>query len=124
MSTTVKFSNPNKIFTGLGLKPGGKVHKYFMIRAGDRMKDYVPRREFDRFVLAIDQDRNFEQGYWHWKMKWAAKLYYGMTSSGKQINYTKTPNAKAGPYWDVRMVQDQGEALVREIQSYMRNGHG
>lgn len=121
IATTVKFANPDKILSNLGLNPGGDVHKFFMIRARERMKPYMPYREFGSFEDTIDQNTDFENARFIIDLEYARKLYNGIAPSGNPINYTKRPHPKAGPYFDRMMMAAEGEALVREVQAYQRS---
>ena len=126
MSTTVKFSDPDKIITRLGLKPGGDTHKYFMKRAADRMKDYLPFRDKGSVVDAQTQGIDFGKGQFVYNLPYARYLYLGKVVAGtprretdKDLVYTKQPHPKAGPYWDRRMMANEGRALGREVTKHL-----
>ena len=37
----------------------------------------------------------------------------------RPLEYTKTPNPLAGPYWDRALVASEGEALAADLQAYI-----
>lgn len=39
--------------------------------------------------------------------------------SGKPLNYTKSFNPKAGPYWDRALVATEGPAMEADLQDYI-----
>ena len=44
---------------------------------------------------------------------YARYLYYGVGKSGKPLNYTRTHNKLAGPYWDRTMMDYEAELIVK-----------
>lgn len=133
--TVVKFANPDKILSNLGLKPNGIVHKFFMQRVSERMLPYMPYRDYGTFQDALETGLSYPDATITIDLPYARKLYYGIAGGGSQsgssgftfgssINYTKRPHPKAGPFWDRRMMQDEGEILVREIQAFIRSRNG
>lgn len=45
-----------------------------------------------------------------------------LKASDRDMNYTKTFNPQAGPFWDRRMMAAEGEAIEAEIQKYVEGG--
>lgn len=52
---------------------------------------------------------------------YALRLYSGVSANGTPLNYTKTVNPLAGPYWDRTMIQHRGKAMAKEIEMYARS---
>lgn len=50
----------------------------------------------------------------------ARYLYYGMSKSGKSLNYTHTKNPLAGPRWDEAVMAAEGDAMAADLARYMR----
>lgn len=40
------------------------------------------------------------------------------------LNYTKTFNPKAGPYWDRRLMAEETDDIENEMQNYLKRGGG
>lgn len=127
MSVKVQFSAPDKILSRLGMRPGGDNHRFFMRRAADRMKRYLPYRDKGRMVDKQTQGIRYDLGEFHYAGPEAAYLYFGKAMAGKpkkpidkNLVYTKSPNANAGPFWDRAMMQNEGKALADETTEYMR----
>ncbi len=45
-----------------------------------------------------------------------------LKASDRDMNYTKTFNPQAGPFWDRRMMAAEGEVIEAEIQKYAEGG--
>lgn len=45
---------------------------------------------------------------------------YGMSKSGKSLNYTHTKNPLAGPRWDEAVMAAEGDAMAADLARYMR----
>lgn len=84
----------------------------------------MPYRDYGTFQDALETGLSYPDATITIDLPYARKLYYGLRDSGAAINYTKRPHPKAGPYWDRRMMQDEGDTLVREIQAFIRSRHG
>jgi hypothetical protein len=50
---------------------------------------------------------------------WARKGHTKHVDEGWDIDFNKEKNPMAGPYWDRALVANEGEVLVRELQSYL-----
>lgn len=129
MSVTVKFSDPKRIIARLGIKPGGDAHQYFMDRAAARMKRYLPWRDKGSVYDAQQQGIDYTKGRFVYRLPYAAYLYYGKVMAGKpkepidkNLVYTKHPNALAGPKWDVRMMENEGDQLAEEVTEFLQKG--
>lgn len=61
----------------------------------------------------------------------ALYLYHGVTMAGSPraptrtpLHYTRTKNPEAGPFWAQRLLQQQADAIVAELQAYIDKGGG
>lgn len=58
--------------------------------------------------------------------------YYGKVMAGpppkvvtdKDLQYTKTFNPQAGPFWDKRLMAAEGKAIEADVQCYIERGEG
>lgn len=127
MSIRVKFQDPDAVLNRLGMKPGGNTHKFFMRRAADRMKKYLPYRDKGSVKDALEQGMDTQNAQFILRGPHHAYLYFGKAMAGKprkptskDLVYTKSPNAQAGPFYDKRMMQNEGKALAAEITEHQR----
>ena len=44
--------------------------------------------------------------------------------TNRDLEYTRTKNPLAGPYWDRTLVAHEGPAMVADLQRYMNRGNG
>ena len=49
----------------------------------------------------------------------AVYIYKGLSRSGNPLNYTRTKNPMAGPYWDETVVAFEGAAMTADLQRYL-----
>ena len=128
MSASVKFDSAEKIIVRLGLRPGGDIHKYFMLRAAARMQPYLPARsEIGSVINAQKQGIDLEKGKIIYRLPYAKYLFYGKVMAGtprkatsKDLVYTKSPHPKAGPFWNKRMMENEESDLAKEVTAYAK----
>lgn len=140
---SVKLNPVSEIITDLGLEPGGKAQNKFASECMDRMNDkYTPKR-YGGLVNSsyVDSECNI-----HYNTPYARYLYYGklmVMSNGKgafynedygfwskkgekktltdiDLNYDKTENACAGPYWDKTMWSAEKEDIEKVMNEYIK----
>lgn len=51
--------------------------------------------------------------------RWPARAT--LVATTEPLNYTKTFNALAGPFWDRRLAEAEGEVIARELENYIRS---
>lgn len=104
----------NKIYKGLNLEQGGKVHKFFTNTCRNHMDKYVPRDtgSLREVVTMTAESITYEMPY-------ATYQYKGISPTGKELNY-KTP--LTGSYWDKKMVTAEGNEVIKEVQDYVNRG--
>lgn len=127
MSQNIKPVDVNKVVDRLGLKPGGKTHKYFMTRAAFFMTDFLPYRDKGSVVDALRQGIDYANGQFRLKGPHQKYLFYGKAMAGKpkrpidkDLVYTKSPHPKAGPHYEKAMMQEYGEQLGQEVTDFAR----
>ena len=98
----------------LGLTPNSDVHRFFTQTCAIHMDKYVP---YDTGVLSMyDLDVNriiYEPVY-------AEYQYYGISKSGKPLNYQTDKHPLATSYWDKHMWNAEGYIIEKEMQDYIR----
>ena len=107
----VKLKPTSQIKARLGIEPNGRVQKFFSNTCYKHMNKYVP---MDEGNLRINADVKADSITY--ESPYARYQYYGISKSGKPLNY-KTPGT--GDYWDKRMVSAEMEQVVQEVQNYI-----
>lgn len=107
----VKLKPTSQIKAHLGIEPNGRVQKFFSNTCYKHMNKYVP---MDEGNLRINADVKADSITY--ESPYARYQYYGISKSGKPLNY-RTPGT--GDYWDKRMVSAEMEQVVQEVQNYI-----
>lgn len=107
----VKLKPTSEIKARLGIEPNGRVQKFFSNTCYKHMDKYVP---MDEGNLRINADVKADSITY--ESPYARYQYYGISKSGKPLNY-RTPGT--GDYWDKRMVSAEMEQVVQEVQNYI-----
>ena len=129
------------IIANLGLKPNGRVQRYFTNSCYRHMDKYVPRRA-GMLRTNVDIEPNYilyKSPYAHYMYK--GKLYVDpKTKKGAFFNesygFWSRPNTKkipteknliyhesgTGSYWDKRMWSAEKEKVISEVQTYFDRG--
>ena len=108
---SVKLKPTSQIKARLGIEPNGRVQKFFTNTCYKHMNKYVP---IDEGNLRINADVKADSITY--ESPYARYQYYGISKSGKPLNY-RTPGT--GDYWDKRMVSAEMEQVVQEVQNYI-----
>lgn len=107
----VKLKPTSRIKARLGLEPNGRVQKFFTNSCYKHMDKYVPYREGNlRTIVDVQADKII------YESPYARYQYNGISKSGKILNY-RTPGT--GDHWDRRMVSDEIDDVVKEVQDYI-----
>lgn len=127
MKTTIRVSMKpvNMILAQLGVDKNGDVQQFVTDSIDRRITRYMP----------------FLSGNLSTKLKhvksateievlgpYARYQYFGKAMTGiaprvvtdKNLRYTKTFNTNAGPFWDVRLMAEEGDQIAAEAQEYAR----
>lgn len=113
------------ILSNHGLDKNGDVQRFHTNNVMRRMAKYMPYLTGASIKLMINQT-SLDTGQIVLKEPQARYLYYGKVMIGKapktvtekDLNYTKTKNNLAGPFWDRRMWAAEGDSIQRELQRY------
>ena len=120
----VKMKPTSVIIVKLGLNTGGDTQQFFTNTCALHMDKYVP---FDTGSLAetviINGKPNKTNVYGDtivYNQDYAKYVYYGLSRTGKKMNYQKDKHPEAGPYWDKRMMSAEKQQVVKEVQDYIK----
>ena len=126
MSTRIKVEMQpvNRIVTRLGVDRQGDVQMQVTRIVNKRSTRYMPYRSgtLATRVKFIKSPTEIEVN-----ADYATYQYYGKVMIGshpkvatdKDLEYSKTPHALAGPKWDRRMMAAEGAAIAADIQRYV-----
>lgn len=98
----------------LGINPGGRVQKFATQTCAMHMDKYVP---YDEGNLA---DYRIEDNKVIYQQPYAQYQYYGISKSGKKLNYNTDMHRLATSYWDKEMWTAEKNDVIEEIQDYIR----
>jgi len=128
---TVYVKPTKQILKDKGLGPGGDVQRFHTQNVLRRIQKYMPYRTGATIKLTIAQtDINKPQIITD--VPYGKYLYYGKAMEGsppkrvtdRDLQYTKTKNPQAGPYWDRALVAAERAVLQRELQNYINRKAG
>lgn len=134
-----------QIMKRLGIDARGDVQRFHTANVRRRIQKYMPYRSGATITMMIVQSLANDP-FLHINQPFARMLYYGkimvdpktgaagfLTENGwrsrkgvpkvksnRDIQYDKTKNPKAGPFWDRRLVAAEGAQMSAELQDYVR----
>lgn len=103
----------------LGLGRDGPVQQFHTANVLRRIQKYMPYRTGATIKLTIAQTDTHVPEIVTDNPQ-ARYLYYGVSKSGKPLNYTHTKNPLAGPRWDEAVMTAEGDAMAADLARYMR----
>lgn len=122
----VRLNSLDKIKKKIGIDYNGKVQKFFTNTCAKHMDPFVP---FDTGTLAetvVINGQPIGPGVGTntitYQQPYAEYVYYGISKSGKELNYHTDKHPEAGPYWDRRMVSAKMNDIVKEVQEFIDRG--
>lgn len=133
----------------LGIDARGEVQQFHTANVLRRIQRYMPRRTGAMIRLMVVQSP-VEKPLIHVNVPYARMLYYGKVmvdprtgaagfltadgwrsrrgaakvASGRDIQYDRTKNPRAGPFWDRRLTAAEGPQMAAELQAYVRRRGG
>ena len=129
MSTRVKVNMKpvNTILTRLGVDKNGEVQRFVTNTINRRITRYMP---FRAGVLATKLKMVKSATEIEVLGPYARYQYYGKAMEGvapktvtdRDLQYDKTKNPQAGPFWDRRMMAAEGKQIAAETQAYIDRG--
>ena len=127
MATKIKLQmNPiNQIIEDKGLAPNGVVQNHLTFEVNRRIGRYMPHLTG---VLEHQLKRVISGTQIKIEGPYARYQYYGGAMEGKPpkhltgmpLEYTKTFNTEAGPFWDRRMMAAEGAQIAADLQEFVR----
>lgn len=124
--------NPiNQILKDKGVDQNGYVQAFHTNNVMRRIVKYMPYRTGATIKIMIVQT-NIREPYLILDVPYGKYLYYGKKMVGAPpkavtdipLNYTKTKNQQAGPFWDRQLSASEGLILAREVQNYIKRRGG
>lgn len=127
ITANVKIKPVERILRKHGLTKNGDVQRFHTANIARHLVPYMPYRtgatiklmRIDGTFIVLD-------------VPYGKYLYYGKAMEGKapktvtdrDLNYTKTKNPKAGPFWDKHMLSEQKRVIAAETQRYVDRKRG
>ena len=134
-----------QIMARLGIDARGDVQRFHTANVKRRIQKYMPYRTGATIKLMIAQSP-VNEPFLHVNVPYARMLYYGKVmmdpvtgaagfltengwrsrrgvdkvASGRDIQYDRSKNPRAGPFWDRRLAAAEGAVLSAELQAYVR----
>lgn len=117
------------VLYNMGLNPGGDAQQQLTHEVSRRMTRYMPYRSgalsTKLKTVSGPSEITVEGPY-------ARYQYYGMAMAGhaprhvtdRPLNYDTTKNPLAGPYWDRRLMAEEGEQIGKDLAEYITRRHG
>lgn len=134
-----------QIMARLGIDARGDVQRFHTANVKRRIQKYMPYRTGATIKLMIAQSP-VNEPFLHVNVPYARMLYYGKVmvdpetgmagfltpngwrsrrgvakvASSRDLQYDKTKNPRAGPFWDRRLTAAEGRQMAAELQDYVR----
>ena len=141
---TVDMAPARSVMDHLGVTAHGDVQRFHTANVRRRIPKYMPYRSGATIKLMIVQSP-VDEPFIHVDVPYARMLYHGkvmvdpvthaagfLTANGwrsrkgvpkvvssRDIQYDKTENHQAGPYWDRRLMAAEGAVMRAELQAYV-----
>ncbi len=144
MSAKVTINPVSQILREHGLNPGGHVQRFHTSNVLRRIKRYMPYRSgmlIKKTVAATDIAKPLivtpgpeARMLYHGKVMvdpktgkagfltddgWKSRRGVAKVPSNRDLVYTTSKNAQAGPYWDRRLKAAEMPVITRELQNYI-----
>lgn len=120
----VKMKPVNTILTRMGVKPDGDVQMFVTNTVNRRITRYMPFRSgaLSTKLKHIKSATEIEV-----LGPYARYQYYGKAMEGpapkavtdRDLKYDKTKNPLAGPFWDRRLIANEGAQIAGEVRRYV-----
>lgn len=120
----VKMKPVNTILTRMGVKPDGDVQMFVTNTVNRRITRYMP---FRSGALATKLKHIKSATEIEVLGPYARYQYYGKAMDGpapkvltdRDLKYDKTKNPLAGPFWDRRLIANEGAQIAGEVRRYV-----
>lgn len=144
MKVKVYMPTSKRLIQRKGLSASGRVQMFHTENVLKRIKKYMPYRTGATYKITVAQT-NIAKPEIVTDVPYGKYLYYGkvmidpktgvagfMTSEGwrsrkycekvltdRDLQYTRTKNPRAGPYWDRTLSACEGKAMAADLQRYL-----
>lgn len=116
--TDTRLVPPARVIEDLGVDGQGAVQRFLTDRVLFRMRRYMP---WLTGFTATSLTQATGAATITVSAPYARYLYFGVSASGNPLDYTRTENPLAGPYWDRTLAQNEGAAIAEEATDYARS---
>lgn len=125
MRVKLKMKPVPTIVRRLGMDEAGDVQRYFIRNVNRRIGKYMPHLTGTLETKSKRITSNTEITVFG---PYAQYQYYGKVMLGlppkivtdRDLQYTRDFNPLAGPFWDERLMAAEGDAIVQDVQAYVR----
>lgn len=126
MKVHLKMNPTSRILREHGLDISGDVQRFHTQNVLRRIIKYMPYRTGATIKITQAQT-DINKPEIVTDVPYGKYLYYGKAMEGaapktvtdRDLEYTKSKNPQAGPYWDRALVAAERAILVRELQAYI-----
>lgn len=131
MKVKLKMNPTSQILRDKGLDASGDVQRFHTQNVLRRIVKYMPYRTGATIKLTVIQT-DINKPYIITDVPYGKYLFYGKAMEGpapkrvtnRDLQYTKTKNPQAGPFWDRALVAAEKSILQRELQAYINRKAG
>ena len=130
LQVDIKLPELQNLVKELGLEPGGLAQQHLVRNIARRITRYVPLRTYGSVPNAIAQGQEPRNGRIVIRGEHIKYLYFGKVmagrkpkhETGKDIQYTTTYNRLAGPFWDTRLMEAEGDQIIEDERKNILGG--
>lgn len=127
MNVKIDINPTPAILKAHGLDKSGTVQKFHTQNVLRRIQRYMPYRSGMTIKVTIAQT-DINKPEIVTDTPYARYLYHGKVMIGRApkvvtnipLSYTKTKNTLAGPYWDKRLLEAERDAMVADLQRFIK----
>lgn len=102
----------------LGVDKDGAVQSFVTRRVMENLPDFMPRDSGNLINSMAQRSKSLIRI----ATPYARFLFFGVTRSGANVDYSKQKNPQGGAHWDRRMAQARGAAIAAEATRYAKKG--
>lgn len=149
MKVTMQLPTASQLIRSKGLSGDGNLQKFHTQNVLRRIKRYMPFKSGATYKITVAQtdisvpeivtDVPYGQFLYHGKVMidprinaagfmtpegWRSRKGSIKVVTGRDLEYTRTKNPQAGPYWDKALVAREGKALVADLQAFIDRRSG
>ena len=144
MKITLKLPTPKQLIKRKGFDANGRVQQFHTQNVLRRIQRYMPYKTGTTYKITAAQtdirkpeivtDVPYGQVLYRGKVMvdprtgaagfmtpegWRSRKGCTKVPTGRNLQYTRTKNPKAGPYWDRTLCACEGRAMAADLQRYI-----